>query len=74
MIELIYIFTSKKDDGSDIVIKAHSISELGKKIIEARKDSVTIREDENHIVIMIDKKPPVINLMPSAISRMVKGE
>ncbi len=72
--DLTYIFTSKKDDGSDIIIKAHSISELGKKLINARKDSVIIRENENHIIIMIDKKPSVINLMPSAIKRMEKGE
>jgi len=72
--ELTYIFTSKKDGGTDIVIKANSLSELGKKLIDAKKESLLIRESENHIIIMIDKKPTIINLMPAAIKRMEKGE
>jgi len=72
--ELTYIFTSKKDDGSDIVIKASSLSELGKKLIDAKRESLLIRESENHIIIMIDKKPSVIKLTDMAIKRMEKGE
>ena len=72
MNEFTYIFTGKKDDGTDIIIKANSLSELGKKLINARKNSLSIRESENHIVIMIDKKPSVINLMPSAITMLIK--
>jgi len=33
MNEFTYIFTGKKDDGTDIIIKANSLSELGKKLI-----------------------------------------
>ncbi len=72
MNEFTYIFTGKKDDGTDIIIKANSLSELGKKLINARKNSLSIRESENHIVIMIDKKPSVINLIPSSITMLIK--
>jgi uncharacterized protein YjiK len=63
MAEITYIFTSKKDDGADSTIKAHTLSELSKKIIAERENSTIIRESESHLVIMIDEKPSVINLM-----------
>lgn len=63
MAEITYIFTSKKDDGSDITIKAHTLLELSKKIIAERENSTIIRDSESHLVIMIDDKPSVINLM-----------
>jgi hypothetical protein len=63
MAEITYIFTSKRDDNSDIEIIAHTLSELSKKISAERKNSVLIRESESHLVIMIDEKPSVVNLM-----------
>jgi uncharacterized protein YjiK len=63
MSEITYIFTSKRDDNSDIEIIAHTLSELSKKISIERNNSTLIRESESHLVIMIDEKPSVINLM-----------
>lgn len=63
MSEITYIFTSKRNDGSDIIVKAHTLSDLSKGIIAERSNSTAIKESESHLVIMIDEKPSVINLM-----------
>jgi hypothetical protein len=63
MSEITYIFTSKRDDGSDIIITANTLSDLSKKISAERNNSTIIRESVSHLVIMVNEKPSVINLM-----------